>query len=135
VTVKVEGLKELRRNLKRVDAGLSKELRVANLEAAKEVVREARPDVPVRSGRLARSLRANATQSDARVKAGSAAVPYGSTIHFGRLIGNVGSPPGNHKGPNLVAGRPFITDAVHDSKGRIVDVYQARIDSLLRRTT
>ena len=84
-TIKIEGLAELRRDLRRLgDADLKAALREANRSVAKRVVDKALPNVPVRTGRLRASVRALASQGDAKVKAGAAAVPYAAAIEYGR---------------------------------------------------
>ena len=58
---RVEGLDELRRAFRKIDADLPKALRQENLTAAQIVATAALPNVPVYSGRLAASVRASAT--------------------------------------------------------------------------
>lgn len=118
--VRVEGLDELRRLLRKVgDKELQGTLKDAHKAAAQAVVRKALPNVPVRTGRLRASIRALGSQRVGRAVAGSARVPYAGSIHWGRKQGNVGSPPGNHKGPNAVKGRPFLKDAAESSTPEI----------------
>ncbi len=63
---------------------LRDELKGANKAAAEIVRDEARRIVPVRSGRLQRSITAQASTASGRVKAGSAKrVPYAGPTHFG----------------------------------------------------
>lgn len=79
----VEGLKEARRDLRRVDRALAKELRGALKDAAEVVAAEARRQAPHRTGRLAKSIRAGASGSGAVVRAGGARVPYANPVHWG----------------------------------------------------
>lgn len=83
--IKVENLKELQREIRRLqDKELAKQLRQANKAAADLVRDEARTDAPELSGALARSVTTQAGQRDAAVKAGSPSrVPYAGVIHFG----------------------------------------------------
>lgn len=82
--VKVEGLDELRRQFADAPKEMRKQLRLANKEAAAPVVERAQVLVPVRTGKLRRSIKATSTVSDAFVKAGGVnAVPYAAVIHFG----------------------------------------------------
>src|SRR5690606_7705851 len=62
--VRVEGLAELRRELRRLESGQvwAKELREANKEAAEKAVPEVRRRAPVLTGALQRTVRALATQ-------------------------------------------------------------------------
>lgn len=131
--VKVDGLRDLRRNIKRLNEDeLPRALRDANRGAAALVARRALPNVPVRTGRLRKSVKALASQSNARVKAGSRRVPYAAVVHWGRKRGNVGSPPGNRPGRNVVTGKPFLYDALERSRREIIDTYQEQIDEMLR---
>lgn len=130
--IEVEGADELRRKLRELqDAGLKKELKAANKTAAQVVVDRALPNVPVgATGRLKRSVRALGSQRDGRVRAGTARVDYAAAIHWGRKVGNVGSPPGNRMGGNPVTGRPFLWDAAEAAKSQVTDAYAAGIERL-----
>lgn len=130
--ITVEGADELRRTLRQIrDAGLTKELKAANKSAAQVVVERALPNVPVgKSGRLKRSVRALGSQRDGRVRAGTAKVDYAAAIHWGRKVGNVGSPPGNRKGGNAITGRPFLWDAAEAARNEVTDTYAAGIERL-----
>lgn len=83
MSLKVEGLKELQRDIRRLgDAELRRGLRSANRTAA-TLVKDA-ADPPVRSGRLARTVGVVAGVRDAVVKAGTATtVPYAGPVHYG----------------------------------------------------
>lgn len=134
MSIEVEGAKELARLLRQIgDKDLQRALRDAHKASAAVVRDEAQQSVPVRSGRLRSSLKVSATQKGASVRAGSAKVPYAATIAFGRKTGNVGSPPGNRKGPNVVKGRPFLTSALDRKRSEVVGVYRAEIEKVLRR--
>lgn len=134
--VSIEGANELARLIRKLgDDELRKMLRTANKRAAEIVVRKAEPHVPVRTGKLKASLRATGTQRVGDARAGGARAPYAAAVHWGRRRGNVGSSPGNHKGPNVVQKNPFLYDAAQQSTGEIVDVYTQevnRVISLLR---
>lgn len=131
-TIIVEGNAELRKALRYIgDKGLVDTLKDAHREAAHIVVRRALPKVPVRTGRLRQSVRGLASQRDARVSAGRASVRYAGTVHFGRRTGNVGSPPGNRKGRNVVRGRPFLFDAIEETRPQVVAAFEKALDDLL----
>lgn len=85
--LKIEGLKEFRRNLRKLDADLPKMQRVAFNDVANLVLAEARPRVPRRSGRAAGSLRAASTADRVRVKGGGARAPYYPWLDFGGRVG------------------------------------------------
>lgn len=82
MTARVAGGRELRRTLRK--AGLDmKQLTAVNRRAAETVVRAALPATPRRSGALAQSVRAGATQRAGIVRAGRKAMPYAGPIHWG----------------------------------------------------
>lgn len=123
---------DLRKALRYIgDTGLKKELRDANKTAADVVAQRALQDVPVRSGRLRGSVKALGSQKDGRVKAGAARVDYAAAIHWGRGVGNVGRPPGNRKGRNVIRGRPFLWDAAQQVRQQVHDTYMEAVDRLL----
>ena len=95
--IKIEGLRELRSSLRKMDAGLPKTLRLAGNRAANVVVDEAKPRVPRLTGRAAASIRVASTQSSVRVRAGSKRVPYYPWLDFGGRVG-----------PNRSVSRPFL---------------------------
>ena len=131
-TVRIEGADELRRALRYVgDAGLKKQLAKANKDAAALVVNRALPNVPVRSGRLKKSVRALGSQRSGRAVAGASQVKYAAAIHWGRRRGNVGSPPGNRNGTNVIAGRPFLYDAARAHRAQVVDQYEEAVRALV----
>lgn len=97
--IKVQGLAEFSRNLKRLDSGHPKMLRTAQNQAAQLVIDDARPKVPRRSGRAARSMRAASTRTATRVRAGGARAEYYPWLDFGGAVGR-----------QHAVKRPFYTD-------------------------
>lgn len=85
--IKIEGLNEFVRNLKRLDGDLPKAVRRAFNSAADVVVADARPRIPQRSGRAASSVRARSTQTAARVVGGGAKAPWYPWLDFGGRVG------------------------------------------------
>ena len=132
VVVKVEGAKELRKAFKQAgDKDLLNALKTANKSAAELVVEKALPSVPVKTGRLKASVRSTATQRQGAVRAGKAGVPYAAAVHWGRKVGNVGSPPGNRKARNPIQARPFLWNAAQRSRALVVDQYGTQIQQVL----
>lgn len=109
---------------------LPQDLRWAHEQAAEVVVDDALPRVPFRSGRLRRSLKSSGTSRGGYAKAGGNDAPHAASIHWGRKVGNVGSPPGNHKGPNVIVGRPFLRDAAIRRKVTIIDQFEQAMEKL-----
>lgn len=85
--IKIEGLNEFVRNLKKIDSDLPKMVRVAFNESADIVVDDVRPRIPSKSGRARGSVKARSTQRFARVKGGGAKAPYYPWLDFGGQIG------------------------------------------------
>lgn len=130
--IEVEGLTALRKGIKSLgDTGLVSALKDANRSSAQVVVARALPNVPVRTGKLKSTVKALAAQRDARVQAGSAKTSYAAAVHWGRKKGNVGSPPGNHPGKNVMAGRMFLWDAAQASLAEATAKYEQEIERLL----
>lgn len=107
--IRVEGLAEFNRGLRKMDADLPKALRVAMNEAAGVVVDYARPKIPRRSGRAAGSVRVASTRTAVRVRAGGARVPYYPWLDFGGRVGR-----------NRSVVRPFLSDGRYLWKGLAV---------------
>lgn len=130
--VQIEGLRELLAELRKIgDDGLKQAMRDANLAIAKDIVEKALPHVPVRTGRLKRSVRALGNVTGALGKAGSAAVPYAAAIHWGRSAGNVAFRHGRQsKGQGAISGRPFLQDAAQSVERDVADRYADEVGRL-----
>jgi len=105
--VKVEGLKLLNQNLKRVSVGYIKELKDIHKKVSEPVAERAARKVRSRTGRLAASIKAGATQKGGYIQAGKATVPYAAVNHWGGY-------PGDYQG------NPFLTDAIEELEDNIV---------------
>jgi len=116
--IKVAGLAEFNRNLKRLDRELPKALRLAHNEAATIVVDWAQPKVPRKTGAAARSVKAKSTRTESRVVGGSAKVPYYPWLDFGGRVGRQRSvhrafhSDGRYLYPGLGANRERINDVL-----------------------
>lgn len=86
-TVKIHGLKEFSKDLRKLDSDLPKALRIALNEAAEVVVDEARPKVPTLTGRARKSIRPRSTRTAVRVAGGGKRVPYYPWLDFGGRVG------------------------------------------------
>ena len=98
-TITIDGLSRFAKGLKQMDADLPKTLRVAFNGVANIVIDDARPRIPTRTGRAARSLKAKSTRTAVRISAGGRQAPYFPWLDFG------GAGPNNRP-----ARRPFYTD-------------------------
>lgn len=94
--IKVTGVKELRREIRRAERDdLKKAVREANKDAAEIVAKEAKSNtVPVRSGALRASIRALGSQTKGQVAAGRGKTSrYAGIIHFGNPNRNIEPQP------------------------------------------
>lgn len=97
--IRIDGLAQFNRNLRKLDGDLPKLLRVSLNDATGVIIGYAKPRIPKRSGRAAGTLRARSTRTKARVSAGGRRAPYYPWLDFGG------------KGPNnRPAKRPFYVD-------------------------
>jgi hypothetical protein len=115
--IKVKGLSEFSRNLKRLDADLPKALRIAFNEAADVVVTDARSGIPTRSGKAKASVKARSTRTAARIVGGGNRAPYYPWLDFGGRVGRSRSV----RRPFLSDGR-YIYNAFYDNADRLGDV-------------
>lgn len=97
--IKVIGLSDFRRGLKGIDAGLPKAMRVSLNDVANLLIDRTRPKIPKRTGRAAASLKAQSTQSEARIAAGGPKAPYYPWLDFGGRVGK-----------RKATARPFYSD-------------------------
>jgi hypothetical protein len=104
-------------------------MRVVFNQAAKHVVSEARPNVPVRSGRLAASLKPLSTQRAGRVAYGTAGrVPYAGWVEFGGQTGRPGTPP-----RPFVKGGRFLFPAAERQRDPVFRDLERGLSDLIRR--
>lgn len=118
--LKVDGAKQLRKSMKTAGADMQ-QMKDAHRKVAQTVTTRARGQVPVRTGRLQRTVRAGATQRAAIIRAGTKAVPYAPPIHWGWPKRNIRAQPWMYEA--AVATEPTWTtqyqDAVEDILGTI----------------
>lgn len=115
--VRIEGLNELVRTLKRAGADIS-ELKEAHAKAGQIVATEAEAIAPRRSGRLAGTIRAARQVRRARVQAGRASVPYAGPIHWGWPARNIEP-------------QPFLSEAARATESRWVAQYREDVQHAL----
>ena len=120
IKTEILGLREVQRDLRKLGDDTKTELKDTHKAAAEIVVLGAKRLVPYRTGRLADSIRALATNTSGRVRAGSASVPYAGPIHFGWPA-------------RRIAPQPFIYDAMDARVDEIRGLYDKRIEELIRR--
>lgn len=87
MNIKVVGLDEFRKGLKGIDRSLPKGVRTALNDAANVLLDAVRPKVPQRSGAARASLRAQSSQTEARIAVGGPKAPYYPWLDFGGRVG------------------------------------------------
>lgn len=120
--VKITGLAEFNRNLKKLDADLPKALRMAHNEAAGLIVTYAKAHVPTRTGRAAGSLKARSTRTASRVSGGSNKAPYYGFLDFGGRVG----PKRSVKRPFIKEGR-YLYPALSANYGKFADLLTEKL--------
>lgn len=118
--VKVTGLAQLRRELKRLELGTG-DLKAANEAAGRVVLTDATARAPRgRTGRLAGSGRAGRGEAKAVVTFGGATVPYARPIHWGW--------PARKIEPH-----PFAVEAARATEAEWLEVYKQALDDLVEQ--
>lgn len=125
--IKVEGLQRLNRSLRNISKDAPKQLRLVGNEAAEVVVSDARPEVPSRSGRAARTVKAASTRTAAQVKAGGARAPYYPWLDFGGRVG-----VNRSVRRQFIKGGRYIFPAYSDNRDQIAVKLEQGMTDLIR---
>ena len=120
--ITIDGLSQFIRNLKKLDADLPKTLRKGFNDAATIIVDYAKPRVPHRTGKAARSIRAQSTRSSVRVTEGGPRAPYMPWLDFGGKVGRAKSV----SRPFLKEGR-FLYAGLKDERDKIYASVEATL--------
>ena len=126
--IKIEGLAEFSRNLKKLDRELPKALRMAFNAAADIVVQDARPGIPTKSGKAKGSVKARSTQTASRVVGGGTKVPYYPWLDFGGRVGKGKS----IRRPFLKEGR-YIYNAYFKNQKRYAELLEQGLLDVARQ--
>jgi len=121
-SIKVDGAKELRRSIKKMESkDLKDNLKAANKEAAEVVSERAKTStVPVDSGNLRKAIRALGSQSKGQVKVGGArgnTRDYAGVVHYGDR--NRGIEP-----------QPFLHEAASDKWEEVRAAYEKAMNDI-----
>jgi hypothetical protein len=126
--IRVQGLSEFSRNLRRLDSDLPKALRIAFNQVADIVVADARTGIPTRTGKAKASVRARSTRTAARIVSGGRRAPYFPWLDFGGRVGR-----------NRSVRRPFLSDgryvyrAFYDNVDRLPDLLESALLDVVRQ--
>ncbi len=121
--VKIEGLSKVRRDLKNLSSDVdyrAQEFLPVNKSIADAVAGDAKNYVPILTGALSGTIRAGATKTSARVKAGYKAVPYAGPIHFGWPA-------------RFIKPQPFFYDAIDKRRDEIKERYDDLVKKLIKK--
>lgn len=114
--IRVEGLRELRKQLKAAGQSYA-DLKGVGLDAARIVSDAAKPIAPHLTGRLAGSIRPAGQAKGAVVRAGSAGIPYAGVIHFGWPA-------------HSISPQPFLYEAADARVEQVRELYLTRTQDI-----
>lgn len=125
--IRIEGLAEFSRSLRKLDADVPKALRLAFNEAAEVVVQRVRPTIPKRTGRAAASLKVKSTRTQARIAVGGPRAPYYPWLDFGGRVGRKKSV----KRPFIKEGR-YLFPGLRKSQPDVQKVLERALSGVIR---
>lgn len=118
MTVAVKGLNETVRSLKKFGVEV-KDLKAAFKRIGTNVVEKAQTKAPIKTGKLAGSIKASNTQNKATVRAGGARYPYAGVIHYGYPARNIEP-------------HPFLSEAVEENRSESIDLLEQELGHLIK---
>ena len=117
--IRIEGQRELRKSLRQAGDDLE-DLKAAHKAAAEVAAGGAKPLVPVRTGRLADTIRPGGTKTQAVIRAGKKAVPYAGPIHWGWAARGIEP-------------SPFLADGAKNTEPQWVELFYEALDKALKK--
>lgn len=123
LSLRVEGLAKLRRDLRAIDKDLGKSLTDHLRDLAKEVRDEARSRAPVKTGALQRSIKHSVRARGASIYSNT---PYAGVQEWGGTIRPKGT-------PIEIQGRHFIYSAIYDHADHIKGQVEGLLDGIADR--
>lgn len=144
-SVKIEGLRELRRELKAIDGKFPKEIAAVNKRVVENIVvpdakrRAASRTNPRAGSKVVDSIRGLGSQTRAQIAGGGARVPHFKGHNYGsNQIRR--TPRGGHTTQFPIRSRKvgrgnagyILEPAVYDNLPRVLDAYADMLDALLR---
>tara|TARA_R110000803_G_scaffold79437_1_gene145052 strand:+ start:2380 stop:2862 length:483 start_codon:yes stop_codon:yes gene_type:complete len=114
--VQAGGINALAKSVRLIrDKELTKEMKKVTKEAAEVIVPYAKRRVPVGTGKLRDSIKAEGTRRYARIKAGTPSrVPYARSVHTGRYFKSNGT---------RTDGTPYIREAIPEAFPEIIEAF------------
>jgi hypothetical protein len=127
LALQVQGEDQVRARIEGVREGLDgRQLRAANLEAARIMTAAAQATAPSRTGRLRGTVRARATSRTATVALGGPGVPYAGVIHWGTPDGATGR-------PSNIDANPWVSIAAQATEPEWTYAYWRYVQNLCDR--
>ena len=121
------GYRQLKKELRQLGDEAVASLKQTNKEAADLVADTARPDIPVRSGRLKSTLRTTGTMRGGVVRMGRKTIPYAGPIHFG-WPNRPNAAKGWRGGP--IRPNPFLYEAMDRRVTEVMAIYSKYLETL-----
>lgn len=115
--IKIDGLAQFSRDLRKLSSELPKALRIANNEASQLIVDRAVPKVPLgpsKGGHARSSIKAKSTRTEGRVTGGGKKYPYYPWLDFGGRVGKARTV----QRPFIKTGR-YIFDTYEDNRQQV----------------
>ncbi len=126
--LEIDGLAQLNRGLRQIDAGAPKALRLALNEGAGLFASRVQPEIPVVTGAARRSVVARSTRTSARIAVGGKRAPWFPWLDFG----------GEGRRPGRPAHRPFLREGryvyptLRRVRPEIDQALQGALDAVIR---
>lgn len=134
--VRVEGVKDLRKRLRRAGDDLS-DMKDLNQEIAQSIVAKSRSKVPTRDRNLVGTLRGSGTKTNVTVRLGNKRYPYGNAIHWGRNrwpnSTATATPSGRRPHSSVIAKRPVIMETARSMDAEIQKKYADYLDKVINK--
>lgn len=122
--VNVEGLRELRRDLTRLNGdAVPKAMILAGVKVSDSVANMIRVALPVRSGKLRGSVRTAKIRSGAAVRVGMKSIPYAGPVEFG----------GYPHGRRFIRQGRYIFPTARAAAPKVLPVYMREIQAAIDR--
>lgn len=129
--IRIEGLRSLQRDIRRVVPELKRDVPIAIQHAVEDtLLRPAQALAPHRTGRLAASLRVVRAGNRVAIRS---RLPYANVIHWGGTTGRHHRPGIGGSGSVHVTANLFIAKAIDHGATRTVEAIADNLDHTFRR--
>ena len=133
LAIEVEGLRELRAALRKVNSNMPREVGQAGKKAADHLAPLIRSQVPTRTGRARDSVRAVVAQGGGGIRAGGASAPHYGFVDFGNKVrSGAGVGRGDSQPRRFIKGGRFIYPTFEARRDEVLERYVEAMTGLLR---